>query len=85
LVADTGRDAPIPGQPYSFGTLKRAQAEGDLVSLRSHGRRVLRVELGPDPLAGLRAVNAALADAADERLSSHDTGVKRAGGRRKEI
>jgi glucose-6-phosphate isomerase len=60
LVAADARDAPIPGQLYSFGTLKRAQAEGDLLSLRSHGRRVLRVELGADQLAGLRAVNAAL-------------------------
>jgi glucose-6-phosphate isomerase len=60
LVAADARDAPIPGHLYSFGTLKRAQAEGDLLSLRSHGRRVLRVELGADQLAGLRAVSAAL-------------------------
>jgi glucose-6-phosphate isomerase len=60
LVAGDARDAPIPGQLYSFGTLKRAQAEGDLVSLRSHGRRVLRVELGADAVAGLRAVADAL-------------------------
>ena len=36
-------DLPIPGQPYTFGTLIDAQALGDLRSLRAHGRRVARV------------------------------------------
>jgi glucose-6-phosphate isomerase/transaldolase/glucose-6-phosphate isomerase len=35
----------IPGKPYDFGTLIDAQAIGDLQSLQSHGRRVLRVEV----------------------------------------
>jgi glucose-6-phosphate isomerase len=35
----------IPGKPYDFGTLIDAQAIGDLQSLESHGRRVLRVEV----------------------------------------
>ncbi len=76
--AAEARDAPIPGQLYSFGTLKRAQAEGDLASLRSHGRRVLRVELGPDPLAGLRAVSDALAGAAGQSRLSGDAAAERA-------
>ena len=44
-VADTNRDVdvPIPGQPYTFGTLIDAQALGDLRSLRRRGRRVARV------------------------------------------
>ena len=37
-------DVPIPGQPYSFGTLIDAQALGDLRSLRAQGRRVARVK-----------------------------------------
>jgi glucose-6-phosphate isomerase len=37
--------AEIPGKPYDFGTLIDAQAIGDLQSLKSHGRRVLRVEV----------------------------------------
>jgi transaldolase/glucose-6-phosphate isomerase len=45
VVADDGVDLEIPGKPYSFGTLKAAQALGDLESLRAHGRRVARVEL----------------------------------------
>ena len=35
----------IPGFPYDFGTLIGAQALGDLESLLSHGRRVLRTEV----------------------------------------
>jgi transaldolase / glucose-6-phosphate isomerase len=44
-VVDSGRsvDLPIPGEPYSFGTLIDAQALGDLRSLRARGRRVARV------------------------------------------
>ena len=44
-VVDDGRsvDVPIPGQPYTFGTLIDAQALGDLRSLRTRGRRVARV------------------------------------------
>ena len=38
-------DLPIPGQPFSFGTLIDAQALGDLRSLRTRGRRVARVRL----------------------------------------
>jgi glucose-6-phosphate isomerase len=46
-VADARRetDVPIPGRPYSFGTLIDAQAAGDLRSLRARGRRVARVTL----------------------------------------
>jgi hypothetical protein len=46
-VVDGSRstDLPIPGQPYSFGTLIDAQALGDLRSLRARGRRVARVTL----------------------------------------
>jgi glucose-6-phosphate isomerase len=46
-------DVDIPGQPYSFGVLKRAQARGDLAALRAHGRRVMRVCLGDDVPSGL--------------------------------
>jgi transaldolase / glucose-6-phosphate isomerase len=44
-VVDQGRsvDVPIPGLPYTFGTLIDAQALGDLRSLRKRGRRVARV------------------------------------------
>jgi Phosphoglucose isomerase len=45
VVEPPVEDVPIPGAPYSFGTLIAAQALGDLQSLRAHGRRVARVRL----------------------------------------
>lgn len=53
LVGREGGDPPIPGQPFGFGTLIAAQAQGDLQSLRDHGRRVLSIDLGDDVDAGL--------------------------------
>jgi glucose-6-phosphate isomerase len=38
-------DREIPGRPFTFGQLIRAQALGDLRALRSRGRRVARVRL----------------------------------------
>ena len=60
LTADDAVDVPLPGQPYSFGTLKRAQALGDLQSLRKHGRRVVRIHLGPHVQQGLAALQKAI-------------------------
>ena len=37
--------SPIPGQPFGFGRLIRAQAAGDFASLQERGRRVARVRL----------------------------------------
>ena len=54
LVGDDPVDADIPGQPYSFSVLKRAQARGDLGALRAHGCRALRVGLGDDVQDGVR-------------------------------
>lgn len=39
-------DAPVPGELYSFSTLKAAQALGDYESLASRSRRAVRVALG---------------------------------------
>ncbi|MDQ3608546.1 MAG: hypothetical protein M3459_06565, partial [Actinomycetota bacterium] len=47
----------IPGAGHTFETLKRAQALGDLRTLRDRGRPAERVELeGDDPAAALRAL-----------------------------
>ncbi len=46
-------DLIIPGAPYTFSTLKQAQALGDFQSLSSRGRRIIRVDLGADALASL--------------------------------
>jgi hypothetical protein len=63
LVARDRQDLEIPGQPYSFSVLKRAQARGDLGALRAHGRRALRVDLGDDAQAGIRRLGALVAGA----------------------
>ena len=53
LVGHDPRDVEIPGQPYGFSVLKRAQARGDLAALWAHDCRALRVCLGDDVPAGL--------------------------------
>ena len=45
LVGDDPNDLPIPGERFTFGVLKQAQALGDFQALRNHGRRVLRVQV----------------------------------------
>lgn len=65
LTADHPVDRPIPGWPYTFGQLIDAQAEGDFAALESHDLPILRVHLGPDPDAGLAALERVLLDALD--------------------
>jgi hypothetical protein len=45
IVDDPGDELPIPGQPFGFARLIRAQAAGDYASLKERGRRVARVRL----------------------------------------
>jgi transaldolase/glucose-6-phosphate isomerase len=45
IVGDDPNDIKIPGERFSFGVLKQAQALGDFQALRNHGRRVLRVQV----------------------------------------
>lgn len=56
VTADQSEDLDIPNEPYSFGTLVTAQALGDMKSLCSRNRRVLRIHLGSDVEAGLRRI-----------------------------
>ena len=46
LVDDIDEDLEIPGDAFSFGTLIRAQADGDLQTLRSHGLPAVRITVG---------------------------------------
>ncbi|MCC3154401.1 bifunctional transaldolase/phosoglucose isomerase [Hymenobacter sp. BT770] len=57
---DNPQDLALPGRSYTFGTFKNAQALGDLEALQSYNRRTLRVHLGKDAEAGLKAMLAAL-------------------------
>jgi hypothetical protein len=45
VVDDPGEELQIPHQPFGFRRLIRAQAAGDLETLRERGRRVARVRL----------------------------------------
>ena len=45
VAAADGADVAIPGQPYGFATLERAQALGDFASLDAAGRRAIHAHL----------------------------------------
>jgi transaldolase / glucose-6-phosphate isomerase len=49
LVHDGDDDVEIPEAGYTFGTLKNAQATGDLETLKAHGLPAERVRLEGDP------------------------------------
>jgi len=63
ITADDAKDLPVPGQKASFGVIKAAQARGDFDVLTERGRRALRVHLKGDLEAGLKMLDAAIADA----------------------
>jgi glucose-6-phosphate isomerase len=52
VVADGPVDVPIPGEPFGFASLIRAQADGDLVTLGDRKRRAGRVSLAELLAAG---------------------------------
>ncbi len=59
-------DADIPGQPFGFAVLLRAQAQGDLESLRAHQRPVIRIHVEQDLTGALRRLAEAVRGAAVE-------------------
>jgi transaldolase/glucose-6-phosphate isomerase len=59
ITCDDAIDLPVPGQKYSFGTVKAAQARGDFAVLAERGRRALRVHLGKDVAGGLATLTKA--------------------------
>jgi len=50
-------DLPVPGQKYTFGVVKAAQARGDFQVLLDKERRSLRVHLGADSRSGLEKLS----------------------------
>jgi glucose-6-phosphate isomerase len=61
LLHDGPVDVDIPGAPYTFTTLKNAQAIGDLQTLRELGLPAERFRLqGQDPVSALRALTATI-------------------------
>jgi transaldolase / glucose-6-phosphate isomerase len=65
ITCDDAADLSVPGQKYTFGTVKAAQARGDFQVLAERGRRALRVHLGKDLQSGLAALMAAIRQALD--------------------
>ena len=45
ITCDDAADLPVPGQKFTFGVVKAAQARGDFQVLIERGRRALRVHL----------------------------------------
>ena len=64
ITCDDKIDFPVPGQKYTFGVVKAAQARGDFAVLAARGRRALRVHIGKNVKADL----AKLAKAARKAL-----------------
>jgi len=56
ITCDDASDLAVPGQKYTFGVVKAAQARGDFAVLAERGRRVLRVHLGKNLKSGLNAL-----------------------------
>jgi transaldolase/glucose-6-phosphate isomerase len=56
ITCDDASDLPVPGQKYTFGIVKAAQARGDFAVLAERGRRALRVHLGKNLKLGLKAL-----------------------------
>ena len=59
VTCDDAVELPVPGQKYTFGTVKAAQARGDFQVLADRGRRALRVHLH-DVESGLATLAAAV-------------------------
>jgi transaldolase/glucose-6-phosphate isomerase len=65
ITCDEPRDLAVPGQKYTFGVVKAAQARGDFAVLAERGRRALRVHLGKNLKSGLSALSKAMQKALD--------------------
>ena len=60
ITCDDAVDLPVPGQKYTFGVVKAAQARGDFQVLLERNRGALRVHLGEDLEAGLNTLLSAI-------------------------
>ena len=59
ITCDDSVQLPVPGQKYTFGIVKAAQARGDFQVLAERGRRALRVHVAGDLKAGLARLQSA--------------------------
>jgi transaldolase / glucose-6-phosphate isomerase len=63
ITCDDAADVSIPGQTYTFGIVKAAQARGDFDVLKERHRRALRVNISGDLMEGLEKLQAAILEA----------------------
>lgn len=63
ITCDDASDLAVPGQKYTFGVVKAAQARGDFEVLVERSRRALRVHLDKDTVAGLTKLQQAIEEA----------------------
>ena len=60
ITCADAKDLPVPGQKYTFGVVKAAQARGDFAVLSERGRRALRVHLGKNLKSALATLSKAV-------------------------
>ena len=70
ITAHPSGDLKIPGETFTFGLLKDAQSLGDYQSLAQRHRRAVRLELGSNVEAGLRALLAVVQKVAAVQTSA---------------
>jgi transaldolase/glucose-6-phosphate isomerase len=63
ITADDAADLVVPGEKFTFGVVKAAQARGDFDVLAERGRRALRVHVKGSLSAGLERLGGAIASA----------------------
>jgi transaldolase/glucose-6-phosphate isomerase len=63
ITCDDPEDLPVPGQSYTFGIVKEAQARGDFEVLAERNRRALRAHITGDLEAGLDTLSRAVEQA----------------------
>ncbi len=63
LTSEDINDFEVPGEKFTFGVLKQAQALGDFEALVKRHRRAVRIDLGRDVEKGLRRLLAVVKDA----------------------
>jgi transaldolase/glucose-6-phosphate isomerase len=63
ITGDDPVDLPVPGQKYTFGIVKAAQARGDFRVLIERGRRAVHLHLGRDLEAGLDSLQHSIVQA----------------------
>src|SRR5207245_7854614 len=60
ITCDDAADLAVPGQAYTFGVVKAAQARGDVQVLVERVRRALRIHLDTDVRRGLQTLRSAV-------------------------